>query len=99
MLPLQPVAVCAPDTRILVSVSVKLATVRATELALVNVKVIVDVPPALIVVGENALAIVGATVVTVRHCGVTLLVRLASPVTRVLVLVNAAGSPVHEALT
>ena len=87
MLPLQPVTVCTPDTRILAKVSVKLAAVTATEFALVSVKVMVDVAPVLTVVGENAFAMVGAAAVTVIHCGVTLLVTFVSPLIRALVLV------------
>lgn len=43
----------------MVSVSVKVPPVRATELLLVMVNVIVDVPSAVIVAGENALLISG----------------------------------------
>ncbi len=63
LLPLAPVQVppafCAPLIDILLNVSVKLAPVIATLFGFVSVKVIVDVPPAVIGLVPNALEMVG----------------------------------------
>ena len=57
-----PPTACAPDTDMLVSVSVKAAPVSAANaFGLVSVMVSVDGSPAAIVAGANALAIVGAS--------------------------------------
>ena len=63
------------------SVSVKVAPVKAIPLVLLKVKVIVDVPPMAMDAGAKALAIVGATAVTVRFA-----VLDAAPATGVWVL-------------
>lgn len=66
VVPVQVPPMVAELALILVSVSVKLALVSATELGLLSVKVIVLVPPGAIVAGLNALAIVGDTPFTTR---------------------------------
>ncbi len=60
-----PPAFCAPLIDMLPSVSLKLAPVSGKPFVLANVKVIVLVPPDVIEVGENALAMVGSAT-TVR---------------------------------
>ncbi len=63
LLPLAPVhvppALCAPLIDMLLDVSLKLALVIATALGFVSVKVIVEVPPAVIGLVPNTLDIVG----------------------------------------
>lgn len=66
VVPTQVPPIVAELALILVSVSVKLELVNATELGLLRVKVIVLVPPGAIVAGLNALAIVGDTPFTTR---------------------------------
>ena len=61
-----PPAAPAAETAMFVSASVKPAAVSAVPLVLASVKVIVDVPSALIVAGAKALAIVGTAAFTVR---------------------------------
>ena len=54
-----PLALCPPLMAMLVRLSVKLALVITTLFGLFNVKVIVEVPPAVIGLGTKALAMVG----------------------------------------
>ena len=67
-MPLAPVhvppALCAPLIDMLLNVSVKLVFVIATVFGFVSVKVIVEVPPAVIGLVPNALAIVGCPYTT-----------------------------------
>jgi hypothetical protein len=83
----------------LVSASVNVAAVSAIVFGFVIVNVIVDVPFAAIVAGENAFAIVAVAVVTVAQDGVTPLARLASEEIFDVLLVNAAGLVAQLALT
>jgi hypothetical protein len=83
----------------LVKVSVKLAAVNATLLVLAMVKVMVEVALALMVAGEKALVMVGATVLMTKHWSVPPETVALAAVMAVFKLVKAAGLPVHEALT
>ena len=64
-----PAAAPVAFTRMLTRVSVKLALVSATPLVLARVKVMVEVPSALIVVGRKALLMVGVAAPTVKLTG------------------------------
>ena len=89
-----PPAACAPEIDIAPRASVNEAAVNAVALALEIVRVTVLVPSAAMVVGENALAMVGATAFTVRFALATALLPFevcSAPAAMVLVNVPPIG--------